>query len=196
MKSKQTHVSEGKKQVVKEISELLKNKNTVLIASVKGLPASQFQEIKKKLRGKAIIKVPKKNLFFRAIDNAGKEGLLKIKEQYENSSSILFSDLDSYDLAEELIKRKSPSKAKAGQIAPKDIEVEAGPTDLPPGPAAVPLVGVPRPALPGRAGAPGRAARRRQAAPPGADQLRHATAGDHGAAGLAHRLQPGAILAG
>ncbi|HDZ61489.1 MAG TPA: 50S ribosomal protein L10, partial [Candidatus Pacearchaeota archaeon] len=120
---------------VKEIFDLIKNKKTILIASIKDLPASQFQEIGKKLRGKAIVKVPKKNLIFRAIDESGNEAVKKIKEQIQNSVAILFSDLDAFDLAGELIRNKSPAKAKAGQEAPEDIEIQAGPTDLVPGPA-------------------------------------------------------------
>ena len=132
---KSTHVSEEKKKIVEELSDLIKNKRTVLIASIKNIPGSQFQEIVKKLRGKAIVKVPKKNLIFRAIDNSGKEAEKKLKEQITESVAILFSDLDSFDLAAELVNNKSPTKAKAGQEAPLDIEIPAGPTDLVPGPA-------------------------------------------------------------
>jgi ribosomal protein L10 len=42
MKAK-THVSKKKIQTVKELSELMKNNKTVLIASIKNIPASQFQ---------------------------------------------------------------------------------------------------------------------------------------------------------
>ena len=70
---KSAHVSEEKKKIVRELSDLIKNKRTILIASIKNIPGSQFQEIVKKLRGKAIVKVPKKNLIFRAIDDSGKE---------------------------------------------------------------------------------------------------------------------------
>ena len=132
---KSTHVSEVKKNTVRELSELIKNKKTILIASIKGIPASQFQEIGKKLRGKAIIKVPKKNLIFRVLDSSENDVMKKLKEQIKNSVAILFSDLDCFELASELINNKSPAKAKAGQEAPEDIEVPAGPTDLVPGPA-------------------------------------------------------------
>ncbi len=132
---KSTHVSEEKKKIVEELSDLIKNKRTILIASIKNIPGSQFQEIVKKLRGKAIVKVPKKNLIFRAIDDSGKEAEKKLKEQITESVAILFSDLDSFDLATELVNNKSPTKAKAGQEAPLDIEIPAGPTDLVPGPA-------------------------------------------------------------
>jgi len=136
MKTKQqTHVSEEKKSTVKELTELIKNKKTILIASIKDIPASQFQSIGKKLRGKAIVKVPKKNLMFRAIDSSSDEAVHKLKEKIQESVAILFSDLDCFDLALELVKNKSAAKAKPGQEAPEDIEVPAGPTELVPGPA-------------------------------------------------------------
>jgi len=128
-------IPQGKINTVKELSELIKNKKTILIASIKDLPASQFQEISKKLRGKAIVKVPKKNLLFRAINESKNETVNQIKDHVEDSIAILFSDIDSFELASELIDNKSPAKAKAGQEAPEDIEIPAGPTDLVPGPA-------------------------------------------------------------
>ena len=135
MKSKQTHVSEDKLETVSELSNLIKNKKTILIASIKNIPSSKYQEIGKKLRGKAVVKVPKKSLIFRAIDASGNEVVKKLKEQITESSAVLFSDLDAFDLASELISSKTPSRAKAGQEAPFDIEVPAGPTELVPGPA-------------------------------------------------------------
>ncbi|MFH1586206.1 MAG: 50S ribosomal protein L10 [archaeon] len=131
----QNEIPQVKKQTVAELADLIKHKKTILIASIKNIPASQFQEIGKKLRGKAIVKVPKKNLIFRALDSSENETVKKLKEQIGDSVALLFSDIDSYDLAGELVRNKSPAKAKAGQEAPEDIEVEAGPTDLLPGPA-------------------------------------------------------------
>ncbi len=135
MKQAVENIPEKKLNAVKELEDLIKNKKTILIASIKNLPASQFQEISKKLRGKAIVKVPKKNLIFKAIDESGTKEAEKLKSQINDSVAILFSDMDSFELASELLKSKTPSKAKTGQEAPFDIEVEAGPTDLVPGPA-------------------------------------------------------------
>ena len=50
----------SEKKAVLDLSKLLKEKKTFLIASIKNIPGSQFQEIVKKLRGKAVVKVPKK----------------------------------------------------------------------------------------------------------------------------------------
>jgi large subunit ribosomal protein L10 len=135
MTTKSVHVSEEKKNIVEELSELIQKNKTILIASIKNIPGSQFQEIVKKLRGKAIVKVPKKNLIFKAIDSSKNEEIKKIEEKIINDFALLFSNIDCFDLAMELVKNKSPTKAKAGQIAPFDIEIPAGPTDLVPGPA-------------------------------------------------------------
>ena len=129
------HVSEGKKRIVEDLTNLIKNKKTILIASIKSIPGSQFQKISKKLRGKAIVKVPKKNLIFRALDNSSNDVVKKLKEKIEGSVAVLFSDIDSFELAAELIQNKSPVKAKPGQEAKEDITIQAGPTDLVPGPA-------------------------------------------------------------
>ena len=65
-------VPEYKKKIVDELVKKMKNSKTVLIASTKGLPSGQFQEIKKKLRGKAEIMVAKKSLVLRAIGKVEK----------------------------------------------------------------------------------------------------------------------------
>ena len=59
-------VPEAKKKTVSELTKLVKESKTILVASIKNLPASEFQEIGKKLRGKAIIKVPKKKFNFKS----------------------------------------------------------------------------------------------------------------------------------
>jgi large subunit ribosomal protein L10 len=142
MKSKKTtksvktaHVSDRKKKAVSELAKLLQEKKTFLIASIKNIPGSQFQEIVKKMRGKAIVKVPKKNLILKALDSSKEEEIKKVKEKIGSDFALLFSDIDCFELAIDLIRKKSPSKAKVGQIAPEDIEIPAGPTDLVPGPA-------------------------------------------------------------
>src|SRR3989344_2005584 len=129
------NIPEKKTKAVAELKNLIKNKKTILIASIKNLPASQYQEVTKKLREKAEVRVPKKNLIFKAIDESKNENIKKLKEQIKEDVAILFSDWDAFDLAFELLKSKSRVKAKPGQDAPYNIEVEEGPTDLIPGPA-------------------------------------------------------------
>ena len=58
---------EEKKKLVSILTDKMKNSKTILIASTKSLPSSQFQLIKKNLRGKADIKIAKKSVVLRAI---------------------------------------------------------------------------------------------------------------------------------
>lgn len=133
---KKTHkVPQKKMDAVKELKDLAKSSRTVMIASIRNLPASQLQEAVKALRGKAVVKVPKKNLIIRAIEEDGSENMKSMEKLIEGDFAILFSNLDSFDLAHELVKNKKYIKAKAGQESPGDIEIPAGPTDLMPGPA-------------------------------------------------------------
>ena len=130
-----THVSKKKIEGLSEITKLAKANRTILVASIKNIPLSQYQEISKKLRGKAVVKVPKKSIIFRMLDSLGEKSAEEFKKKIEESTAILFSDMDAFDLASELVNKRSPAKAKAGQEATSDIEIPAGPTDLVPGPA-------------------------------------------------------------
>ncbi len=128
-----THVSEKKRMKVKELADLMKKK-TVMVISIKGLPSAQFQDIKKKLRSKARIQVVKKSLVNFSLDHCGIKELRELVPFVEDSTAILFSDEDAFVISGILSEEKSPTKAKIGQIAPFDIEVKAGPTELIPGP--------------------------------------------------------------
>lgn len=144
-KTKEAHVSEKKIKQVAELVDLIKNKSTVLLVSIKGIPASQYQELVKRLRGKAVVKVPKKSIISRALDSSGNDGLKELREKVEDSTAVLFSDDDAFDISVELLEKKTPVRAKAGQVAPEDIVVHSGPTELMPGPAITELgaLGIP-----------------------------------------------------
>ncbi len=134
MEGKETHhVSEIKKELVKELAERMKRK-TVMVVSVNGLPSAQYQDIKKKLRDKVVMQVAKKSLIDFALDHCGIKELHKLVPYVKDSTALLFSDYDAFEISGILANNKSPTKAKNGDIAPFDIEIKAGPTDLLPGP--------------------------------------------------------------
>jgi large subunit ribosomal protein L10 len=133
---------EFKVKIVSDLVNQIKKSKTILLASTKGLPSSQFHLIKKNLRGKADIRVVKKSAALRAIEGAMKPGLDALKNEVKSDVAIFFSDLDAFELSGLLTDNQSPTKARAGEIAPEDINVEPGPTDLLPGPAISELSGV------------------------------------------------------
>lgn len=133
-----TRVSARKLKMLDELVKLLTGHNTVIISSLKGMPSAQFQKIRKKLKGNAVIKVIKKNVMARAMEEAskkkGEEHLKEIEKYLEEGSAILFSELDAFELAGILADERVLVKAKPGQIALQDIQIDAGQTDIPAGP--------------------------------------------------------------
>ncbi len=127
-------VANWKYKEVEELKELLKKYPVVGIASIENLPAAQFQEIRAKMKGHALIRVTRKRLLRRAIEEARPE-LKDIENYMDGSIAIVFSDMNAFKLYNTLKKMKSKAPIKAGQIAPQDIIVPAGDTGLPPGPA-------------------------------------------------------------
>ena len=132
-------VSERKKALVKELVTLADKNRTILISSALNIPSALFQKIRKSLRGKAEIRVVKKNLGLKALEEIKKPGVKGMNKYVEASSAFIFSSLDPYELAGIFVENKQPAFAKTGQIAPKDLAVEKGPTDLPAGPAITEL---------------------------------------------------------
>ncbi len=127
-------VAPWKEKEVQELGEMLKKYPVVGIASIESLPAAQFQEIKAKVKGHAVIRVARKRLIKRAIESARPE--LKDLESYmEGPIALVLSDMDAFRLYNTIKKMRSKAPIKAGQVAPNDIVVPAGDTGLPPGPA-------------------------------------------------------------
>ena len=130
---KETHVSEEKKKSVAKLIEMLDKYNTIIFSPIANISAQQFKEIKRSLKGKAEIKVVKKKLMLRALDKSKKD-VFKLKEYLDQSFAVIFSNEDAFELAAMFSETKTSAKVKAGQIAPKDIIIEPGPTDLMAGP--------------------------------------------------------------
>lgn len=135
-------IPEYKIKQVSDIAKAIEGHKTFLVASTRKLPSSQFHQIKKKLRGKAEIRVVKKSLAVRAIESVKSPVIKDLSPSIGADVALFFSDLNPFDLAGLLADSQSAAKAKAGDIAPEDINVEPGPTELVPGPAISELSGV------------------------------------------------------
>ena len=88
-------VSLRKADMLKELVMLIMGHNTLIISSLKGMPSAQLQKIRKKLKGRAAIRVIKKNVMARAMEEAskkkGEEHLKEIEKYLEDGSAMLFS---------------------------------------------------------------------------------------------------------
>ncbi len=133
MAKKSTHISEKKKQIVKDLASLL-SKKTILVCSIKNLKSAQFQDIKKKIRDIAAVKVAKKSLIDFALEHAKNEEFKALVPHISSDYALIFSDEDAFKLSGILADNKAPAKAREGQEATEEIWVKAGPTSLAPGP--------------------------------------------------------------
>jgi len=132
--AEQAHVSEFKKNVVAEFVKLFKKYPIVGAVNMESLPAQQLNTLRRKLRDKCVIIMTKRRLVKQAIAQAGVEGLDKLIPYMKGMPALLFTEQNPFAIYKVAKDNKSKAPAKAGQIAPNDIKVSAGPTQFVPGP--------------------------------------------------------------
>lgn len=130
------HVAAWKKDLVKELVKEMISKPIVAVVDMAGIAGQQIQSMRAGLREHATLKMTKNNLMLLAIDEAAKEkpGLEALKSDIHGQCAIIATDLNPFKLFKQLEATKTKAPAKAGQIAPMDIIVHAGPTPFGPGP--------------------------------------------------------------
>ena len=122
---------EEKKRIVEEVSNKIKSAKVVGIIDLHLLPARLLQKVRSAIRGHGEIIIRKITLLRRALKKCGKE---KLAEMMEGEKAIIVSDMNPVELYRKLCSNPIKVYAKPGQIAPEDIVVPAGETNLPPGP--------------------------------------------------------------
>lgn len=131
---KQAHVSETKKKLVKEFTELINKYPIVAIVNVENLPARQLMIMRRNLMGKAEIRMTKGRLLSIALEKSNKPDIAELKKHMDGMPALLVSEESPFKLFKTLKKSSSPAPIKAGQKAPIDIVVPAGGTGFAPGP--------------------------------------------------------------
>lgn len=132
-------VREEKITATKKMKELVENSQVIGILDMHKLPSRQFQQIKKKMRDIATIKMAKKSLIRIAIKSANKENINELEKLIPTQPAIILTKSEPFKFYMEVSKLKSQTFAKEGDIAPNDIKISAGPTSLLPGPAITEL---------------------------------------------------------
>ena len=131
---------------VDEIRKLLDEYSGLGVASLQKVRAAQLQEMKKKLKDVADVRVLKNTLIRRAVaEYKDKPDLNKLEPILNGPNIFLFTNLNPFKLSLLLEKGRVKTTAKAGDTAAIDVIVPAGNTGLPPGPVISQLgsVGLP-----------------------------------------------------
>jgi large subunit ribosomal protein L10 len=127
------HLPAWKKTEVEEIKKHAAQYTRVGLVDMYGIPAAQVQQIRRNLRGKAVIKVVRNTLITHALDEIGGK-LTGLDKYVSGHSAMIFTNDNPFKLFKALEKTKTKMAAKPGETAPEDIVIEKGPTSFKPGP--------------------------------------------------------------
>lgn len=125
---------------VKEIINETKDYSTLAVIDLRGLPDSLLQNIRKNIRKEGgRVRIAKKAIMERVFDS--KSALLQKKDVLRVPVALAMTNQSPYLVNKFLNENKKRRAAKVGEIAPFEIAVPEGETDLPPGPALSELKG-------------------------------------------------------
>lgn len=129
-------VAKWKSEAVKELKDLILKYDIVAVVDLNNLPARQLQVLKEKLRNDVYLKVARKRLIKIALDELESErkGISGLNDSLKTIPALLLTNYNPFKLYKILDNNKSPAPLKAGQEAPKDVWIKAGPTGFLPGP--------------------------------------------------------------
>lgn len=130
------HVAPYKEKIVEDLARRVAESRVVGIANIQGIPAPQFQAIRRKLAGRATITVTKNNLLRLALEKAAakRPRLNELASAIEGQTAVVIADLNPFRLFKELEATKTKAPARGGEVAPEDLWVREGETPFKPGP--------------------------------------------------------------
>lgn len=134
----------AKEKTVATFEKMLTEKPIIGVVNLQSLPCQQLSNMRKQLRKYGVeIVMAKKRLMKLAIEKVKgtKKDLEQLEGHMKGMPAILFTEENPFTLFKIIKKNKSKAPAKAGQEAPSDISVSAGPTNFLPGPIISELAG-------------------------------------------------------
>ena len=127
------HLPAWKREEVEEIKELSNTHDLIGLVDIYGIPAKQFQQIRRSLHGSAVVKVARNTLVAHAFNDLGGQ-FIDLNNKVSEHSALIFASGNPFKLFKSLEQTKTKRAAKAGEVAPEDIVVNEGPTSFKPGP--------------------------------------------------------------
>jgi large subunit ribosomal protein LP0 len=130
--------AEGKKEkkarYFKKVEELVATYNKLLIVGANNVGSRQMQNIRKALRGQAVILMGKNTMVRKAIRSSIKsdpklEALLPL---IVGNIGFVLTNGDLNKVRDSLLAEKVGAPAKAGTLAPNDVFIQPGPTGMEP----------------------------------------------------------------
>ena len=136
MSEKKSANRKEKESTVHDFAKLMEEYPIIGVVNMNNLPTKQLQNMRAQLRKTVVIRMTKRRLIKKAIElaKAKRHGIEQLEQYLEGMPAMIFTKDNPFALQKKLSKNKSNAPAKAGQIAPREIEVKAGGTSFAPGP--------------------------------------------------------------
>ena len=128
-------LKKNKPQEIQKLKELINSHEVVGVLDMYKLPGRQLYQMRNNFKGKATIRMSRKNLLLNAASESNKPHLKEIIEKVEGPPALIVGNDDSFKLYKMIKSSRVKSKAKVGDRVDKEIVIPKGPTNLPPGPA-------------------------------------------------------------
>src|SRR5438128_754194 len=124
------HVAPVKKRLVEDLASRCAKAQVVGIVNIHGIPAPQFQAIRKKLWGRATITVAKNNLLRLALEqaNAKKPDLVESGETTDGPTAVVTADSNPFRLSKELEATTTRAPPRGGAL-PDQRDESAAPRE-------------------------------------------------------------------
>lgn len=127
------HLPQWKRDEVEEIKRNAEEYKLVGLVDFQGIPANQMQQMRRNLRGSAVLKMTRNTLIEHAFAEMGGE-IEGVNNHIEGHSALIFTNENPFRLYKKLQETMTKMAAKPGEVSPEDITVPKGPTSFPPGP--------------------------------------------------------------
>lgn len=126
--------AERKEQYCEKLTSLLKNHPKIFIVHCDNVGSLQMQRVRHALRGKAVILMGKNTMIRRVLrENFKQSPMERLLPLLKSNVGFVFCIADLNEVREVIQEHKVPAAARAGIVAPCDVNVPAQNTGLEPG---------------------------------------------------------------
>jgi large subunit ribosomal protein L10 len=122
---------------VDALTETVLARPITAVVGLRGVPAAALQSMRRELRHRNHpITVAPNSAIRHALEKAATQrpALAPLLDQVTDQTAVLSTEGNPFSLYQEFLRTRSPTPARGGEVAPKDIFVPAGTTSFKPGP--------------------------------------------------------------
>lgn len=127
------HLPQWKRDEVEQIKQYAGEYALVGLVDLYGIPAKQIQQMRRDIRGDAVLKMARNSLMEHAFSEMGGD-IEPVSSHLDGQSALIYTNENPYRLYKRLEQTKTKMVAKPGDVAPEDIVIPKGPTSFKPGP--------------------------------------------------------------